>query len=1096
MASDSTGSADAPQRPPSTPPTAPPASDRSPIERALRATTGWWVLLPVAILGAVLVLLVPPVSLDHPRTDSTTFAPGILGFEFLGATAQVLPDPPEPPTQADCLAQVEVTAACLLILAGEPIVDVTLDPPRVAWVDDYPQDEVRAALLWDLLFIVVYVALLALLARTGRNYRTVSTRRLAPKLMWLAVAAGVLDLLENVFIWLAVTDAGISSGEWTWRVAAAAAWGKWLLVIIVAVYGLGGVLSLLLDRKVRDVLQTAAVSHREGDPDGDAATWTVAEHEDARNLGIAISGGGIRASSISLGALQALERGHPLGWDDAADITSVSGGSYMAGGWSLARHAPDNPPGAPRPWSWTEADRPGPEERHLEANLGYLLSNAPRGISQDRMMREKSYAPKPADSAEAKGGAGISEPAAVDTDAGRRTRAKDPRDHDRMVAERRPAVVATVLTGVAINAVVFLAMLWALSQPLGWFYRWYFALGCPPLQEPLQATADLSYCLPSLGRTAPSVLIWLGAGIGSILIWVVLAKRNEVNRTGGESPPSFLLILKVLGYGGLGLAALLGLLLVGLPLLIARLWDPVEGNGLGAALLTILGALGSAGALLRILRKPLARFAPLIAGALFTLLLLFVTSVWALSALAAAPDERYTKLWITAIVGLLLVHFTTSAEWWSLSAFYRGKLRAGFATYRPTPDTAYALPYANGNDGSSARLAEPDLMSLSSSPLTICTAAAVSGREVRTHYGIPALSMTFSPNHVRLFAPLTGEGEWRVYAARTADMSALMAGKRRPRLTTMVAVGISGAAVSPAMGRLGAGPLSMLLAFANVRLGMWVPNPRYAAQLVEEKVTLPSPRLGYLLKEFLGFHDPSDLYLYVTDGGHWENTALVELLRTGLHREIVCIDADAGLGYRVASLSKAIDLAKLECNATVMVNLDSLRADRDPYPGQDYSARSVTLGIVHRQVWPSDRLGTGSVHHFTLLWYCKPALTSDMPPKLLAYREIDETFPRVNTVNQFFHTAQFAAYRDLGRYNGGQIQAARERLRDAVTPHPTYPGFRDSLVDDEAPDKGDWAPAELEDLIDKLVLARPSTQRDTYAQDVYSAVRSTLLLAP
>ncbi len=658
------------------------------------------------------------------------------------------------------------------------------------------------------------------------------------------------------------------------------------------------------------------------------------------------------------------------------------------------------------------------------------------------MIREDAPAPAPAASA-ARADAGLDEPDKVGWKADRRRQQADPRDHDRMLAERRPAVVSTVLTGMAINAVVFLAMLWAVSQPLGWFYRWYFALGCPPLQEPTQATADLAYCLPSLSRTAPSVLIWLGVGIASILIWVVLAKRNEVSRLSGESPPDFLLVLKVLGYGGLGLAALLGLLLVGLPLLIAWLWDPVEGNGLGASLLAILGALGSAGALFRILRKPLARFAPVIAGALFALLLLFITSMWALSALAAAPDARYTKLWIAAIVGLLLVHFATSVEWWSLSAFYRGRLRAGFATYRPAPDSTYALAYANGDGGTSARLAEPDLMALSSSPLTVCAAAAVSGREVRTHYGIPALSMTFSPNHVRLFAPLTGEGEWRAYVARTEDMAALMSGDRRPRLTTMVAVGISGAAVSPAMGRIGAGPLSMLLAFANVRLGMWVPNPRYATQLVEKKVTLPSPRLGYLLKEFLGFHDPSDLYLYVTDGGHWENTALVELLRTGLHQEIVCIDADAGPGHRVASLSKAIDLAKLECNATVMVNLDTLRAGRDPYPGQDYSPRSVTLGIVHRQVRDPDLLVTEAGHHFTLLWYCKPALTQDMPPKLLAYREIDETFPRVNTVNQFFHTAQFAAYRDLGRYNAGQIQVARERLRDAVTPHLTYSDFRD-----------------------------------------------------
>ncbi len=377
-------------------------------------------------------------------------------------------------------------------------------------------------------------------------------------------------------------------------------------------------------------------------------------------------------------------------------------------------------------------------------------------------------------------------------------------------------------------------------------------------------------------------------------------------------------------------------------------------------------------------------------------------------------------------------------------------------------------------------------------PLTICTAASVTGREVRTHYGIPALSMTFSPHYVRLFAPVTGEGEWRAYSAPTAHMSQLMAGTRRPRLTTMLAVGLSGAAVSPAMGRLRVGPVSMLLAFANVRLGMWVPNPRYASQLVARGAVLPSPRLGYLIKEFLGFHDPSDLYLYVTDGGHWENTALVELLRTALHREIVCIDADSGAGYRVASLSKAIDLAKLECNATVMVNLDTLRADeRDPYPGRDYSPRSVTLGIVHRQVRHGGPTAAETGHHFTLLWYCKPALTQDMPPKLLAYREIDATFPRVNTVNQFFHIAQFAAYRDLGRYNAGQIQVARERLRDAVEPYETYVAFEPTAM----PDEENWAPAELADLIDKLVLARPAPERHDYAQAVYASVRDTLRAA-
>ena len=269
------------------------------------------------------------------------------------------------------------------------------------------------------------------------------------------------------------------------------------------------------------------------------------------------------------------------------------------------------------------------------------------------------------------------------------------------------------------------------------------------------------------------------------------------------------------------------------------------------------------------------------------------------------------------MVGLLaVVHFGGAAEFWSLAAFYRGKLRAGFATYR---ENGRVRAYDNNSTPSPGNRIEPDLSTLlahqspgdGGTPLTICASATIAGREVRTHYGIPALSMTFSPTTVRLFSPLEENGLWQKYECSTADMASLMPSPG-PRLTTMLAVGLSGAAVSPAMGRFKVGPVSMLLAFANVRLGTWVPNPRYATRLAAEGKRLPRPGLGYLLKEFLGFHDHSDLFLYVTDGGHWENTALVELLRTSHHREIVCVDADSGPGNLAGSISKAIDLAEAD----------------------------------------------------------------------------------------------------------------------------------------------------------------------------------------
>ncbi len=473
----------------------PTASRRNVMDRL----TGPAVLVPVAVLFVMLLLLIPAASLDHPsQHDPTiatdTYAPGILGFEFLGSTAEVLPPPPEPPTEAVCQAMTEKTDACDRILSGQPMVEETQGRSRLGWVDAYPAGAVRDALLWDLVLIVVYVAMLALLARTGANYRTVSTRRLYPSMIRLAVAAGVLDVVENVWIWIAaVADPPDGIEGWAWKFAAAAAWGKWLLVFVVAFYGLGGLLSLFLPRPIREVLASAT-------DEGDAASagvpmWTGADDTQRRNLGIAISGGGIRAASISLGALQSLERGHPLGWDTADDVTSVSGGSYMAGGWSLARHAPHSGNGAPRPWAWTETDRTGPR--------GTPPRGQPRVPAQQRPARRQRRPDDAGAEADHRDRAGSRAAPAV----------AQAWEHDRQVAERRPAVVATVLTGMALNAAVFLGLLWVISQPLGWFYRWYFALGCPRLQTTDAATADLAYCLPSVSRTAPSVLIWLGLGI-------------------------------------------------------------------------------------------------------------------------------------------------------------------------------------------------------------------------------------------------------------------------------------------------------------------------------------------------------------------------------------------------------------------------------------------------------------------------------------------------------------------------------------------------------------------------------------------------------
>lgn len=142
--------------------------------------------------------------------------------------------------------------------------------------------------------------------------------------------------------------------------------------------------------------------------------------------------------------------------------------------------------------------------------------------------------------------------------------------------------------------------------------------------------------------------------------------------------------------------------------------------------------------------------------------------------------------------------------------------------------------------------------------MSVCTSCTVSTRNIKTHYGILAMSVTFTPEHVTMFVPQDDLGSWKEHLVPTGSMNTAATRWGASRVTTMLAVAISSAAVSPPMGRFKVGPTSMRFAFANIRLGVWVPNPRYVEAAITAKPNaFPKVRFGYFMKEFLGIHDPS-----------------------------------------------------------------------------------------------------------------------------------------------------------------------------------------------------------------------------------------------
>ena len=206
---------------------------------------------------------------------------------------------------------------------------------------------------------------------------------------------------------------------------------------------------------------------------------------------------------------------------------------------------------------------------------------------------------------------------------------------------------------------------------------------------------------------------------------------------------------------------------------------------------------------------------------------------------------------------------------------------------------------------------------------------------------------------------------------------------------------------------------------------MWMPNPRFLADvpaggLEGRRPGYPRRRLNYLVKEVFGVYDLDDLYVYVTDGGHWENLGLVELLRRRCS-EVFCFDASGSLPDSFGTLAEAITLAAQELGATVEVGYEPLRALSSGGRLERYVARDCAVGLI---TYTDGSRG--------ILWYAKISLTADAPSRLRAYKEKMDIFPCHPTSDQFFDTEQFETYRELGVFSTDHLLSLRSQALEVL----------------------------------------------------------------
>ena len=211
------------------------------------------------------------------------------------------------------------------------------------------------------------------------------------------------------------------------------------------------------------------------------------------------------------------------------------------------------------------------------------------------------------------------------------------------------------------------------------------------------------------------------------------------------------------------------------------------------------------------------------------------------------------------------------------------------------------------------------------------------------------------------------------------------------------AMAISGAAASPNMGYHSSPPIAFLLTVFNVRLGWWLGNPR---RKKEWKRAGPRLGLNYLLAELFGMANDRRAYLYLSDGGHFENLGIYELVRRRCSTIIAC-DAEQDGDMTFGGLGNAIRKCRTDFGVDIDIDVDSLRK-KGP---QKLSEAHVVLGTIR---YPDGYVAT--------LIYVKSTLTGEEPADVREYADRAKDFPHQTTGDQFFDESQFESYRKLGEH--------------------------------------------------------------------------------
>jgi hypothetical protein len=190
------------------------------------------------------------------------------------------------------------------------------------------------------------------------------------------------------------------------------------------------------------------------------------------------------------------------------------------------------------------------------------------------------------------------------------------------------------------------------------------------------------------------------------------------------------------------------------------------------------------------------------------------------------------------------------------------------------------------------------------------------------------------------------------------------------------------------------------------------------------------------LYELFGLTNDRRKYIYLSDGGHFENLGLYEMVRRRCHLIIVS-DAGHDPELAFADLSNAVRKISIDLGVRIeFPKLDQLRVRNKDRNKPDEGGPCYTVGrILYSEADNVSKDKDGYI------LYLKPGFRGDESADIVGYAAGSATFPHETTADQWFSASQFESYRGLGF-------AIMERAHNAAVENYNSGKFKDKLIKD------------------------------------------------